>query len=155
MVDSRIRVGNTFKFYRELQLLGLHENICFQYLFLPTLLCGFSVELIIAIFACIRLHDQFYTSPALGSFPMSMFNTIVIIISLGTTAAGVRSKSTDLVQKLRNIGKKGRNTWVRKVAKSIAPLAVRFSSNYVDKETPLLILDICIQQAVSILIASE
>lgn len=133
----------------------LHLNICFRHLTLPTILYAGSVELIISTFVCAKLHGQFTQYPGLAMFPLVAVNTFVTIFVITSIAARVNTGSNDLIRKLGNGSKNRRTSWARKMAKSIAPLKVRFMSNFVDQLTPLVILAFCIQQAAGLLMASE
>lgn len=150
-----INITQILKFYRELQLIGIQVNICFRTMLFPCLLAGCSIEVILSLYITIRFHSQLGQSPLISVFPLILLNSFVATF-LGTSiAANVNSKSSKLVERLMIVSKSRRNTLMRRKIDSLFPISVRFSSNFVDNTTPIIILHFCIEQAVSLLIASE
>lgn len=85
--------------------------------------------------------------------PVGMVNSFMVVFGLTTLASKVSIKSGDILNSLKNKGKG--NKYLSKKIQSIRPLKIYASSNFVEQQTPLVILNFAFVQTVSFLLLNE
>lgn len=143
------------KDYRSLQILENRFNACFKNLFLPGILGSVSALFIFSLFVSIKFA-QLVPLPGFLFFPLALFDCGVIILVEFSTAGFLHERSASLVEIYKTQSMVGHgNNKVKKVTKmtaqSLAPLKIRMGMNYVDKFTPLVILNFCVSESVSLI----
>jgi hypothetical protein len=145
-IRSRLRV------YRRTQILLTSWTGCTRKWVLPLILQAATSVCIISLCVCLIMSGQIPV-PGFLLFPLLLLNCVCFIIFVCTKASSVNTMSSLLIAEQRNkLANSNKNTLLRKVVKSIVPLKVEFGCNYIDKLTPLVLLDFCINQTVSVLI---
>lgn len=83
---------------------------------------------------------------------MVAFDGVVSLLIMTTRAANVREKSISMIRSWSNCQTIKRKHLVKKMTKSFVPLKVQLGGGFVDKLTPLLILNFTVSQVVSLLL---
>jgi hypothetical protein len=145
-IRSRIRV------YKILQILMSSWNGFNRKCVLPCILQAATIVCIISLYVCLVMSGEI-PLPGFLLFPLLLVNCVCFIIFICTKASSVNISSIAFIAQERSrLAKFNKNALLRKVVKSIPPLKVEFASNYIDKLTPLVLLNFCINQTVSLLI---
>ncbi|XP_035708304.1 uncharacterized protein LOC118435898 [Folsomia candida] len=137
--------------YRYLQILEKQVNECFRRHYFPLFLGGMTALTIFCLHACIRLPGKI-PMPGFSYFPMVAFDGVVSLLIMTTRAANVREKSISMIRSWSNCQTIKRKHLVKKMTKSFVPLKVQLGGGFVDKLTPLLILNFTVSQVVSLLL---
>jgi len=145
------RHHNQFMLYRQIQLIGHIYNYVFQREYTPSIVATITGEIIVCVFVCIRLHDV-VPMPGFLFYPLLLVDGLSVILT--TKVAGeVYRKSGVYLFSLRENVKLTRKHRLVKELKSLAPIKIRFgASNFIDELTPLVLLDFCFCQSVSVLL---
>jgi len=126
-------------------------NGIFQKVIIPASTAGGSADLIIGLYASIKLKLS-------GGIHMFIFSILIMmdgkaVIEMTKEASNVISASEDFLETLNNLGNFKTEKWFRKKIRSLPSIKIGMgSSNYFDKLTPLVLLDFCINQAVSLML---
>jgi hypothetical protein len=151
MSASRSRI----RMYRITQILMTSWTGCTRKGVLPCILQAATIVCIISFYVCIVMSDQI-PFPGFLLFPLLLLNSVCFIMFVCTKASSVNSSSIALIaRERRKVANFRTNSLLRRVVVSIPPLKVEFASNYIDKLTPLVLLNFCINQTVSLLIIRE
>jgi hypothetical protein len=137
--------------YRQLQLLeGAWNSIC-QYLMQMLYLVATSSLFIISVYSSIKFVNEIPLS-AIFLLAAVYTNSASCIVVGCNTAANVHTYSREVIY---NWKVNSRGLWrVRKLTKACAPLKIKLGTNFIDILNPLVIMDLVINQTVSLLIIS-
>jgi hypothetical protein len=148
-IRSRIRV------YKIMQILMSCWTGCTRKGVLPLILQAATSVCIISLYVCLVMSDQI-PFPGFLLFPLLLVNCVCFIIFICTKASKINTTSIGFIaQEQGTLVHFNKSALLRKMVKSIPPLKVEFASNYIDKLTPLVLLDFCINQTVSVLIIGK
>ncbi|OXA62350.1 hypothetical protein Fcan01_00835 [Folsomia candida] len=152
-VTTPAQDGFCFRVYQHLRVLGKLFNFCLQSVFIPTQITAGCMVLIIGLYTCVKLHAQI-AMPGFAFFPLISCDGLAIIF-ITQVAAGVYTSSSKLVKKARRSRRYGRNAWFRKMVRATHFIKIRFgSTNFIDQMTPLVYLNFCLTQTVSLVLLS-
>lgn len=95
--------------------------------------------------------------PGLLVFPLMMLDCAVVNGFVFTLASRVNTTSTEMLkmQERHSIQFGGRRSVLAREIRSCGVLKIKFGSNYVDKGTPLVIQDFCVNQTLNLLLIDE
>lgn len=145
------------KIYRELQMLTNLYNITHR----SSCMVGI---VLLSIMACIT-----YTFSWVGNFrelhPANTITSMVLANAVSTQILVVFRISADVFKTSCHVhkqirgqlanGRCGNGKWLRKFWKSCPLLKVEFFGNYFDRTTPLVILQFCVNQTVSLILLKQ
>jgi hypothetical protein len=148
--DAKIRLWRIHQAYLSL------VNDCIGPVIYPVIITSWSILIIIGVYTGMRLY---------GIVPFPMYILFVLLAMDGLfadvivfkLAGDVHQQSLKLLGEWKTmLGKtQQQRKFIRKQLKSCNPLRIKLgSSNYIDICTPLVILDLCLDQIVTLLIAS-
>lgn len=107
--------------------------------------------IIIGLYTCIKLHSQ-VPMPGFAFFPLLSLDGFAMIF-ISQVAAGVLTRSKSFVEGTRKSKSYRRRSWFRKMARASYLIKIRFgSTNFIDKMTPLVYMNFCLTQTVSLII---
>jgi hypothetical protein len=142
-------------------------NGCMQSWFVPELIFSGSTMQIVCMFATIRLHDRI-GMPGFSFFPLMGLDNFITVFFMNDFASGIVMKSGLYLSTWRNASllthsnqannnnNKKRYHQVRREIKSCTRMKVGFgSANYIDRLTPLVMEDFCINQTLSLILLSS
>lgn len=138
--------------YRQIQLLALEFNNCYQIVVNSIVMPVVQLFTIIHLYGAIKLENI----PVAGLFIIIMisFDGFVFIGIFYTCAGKVYEESVGL-KKIwkRNIIVPGQSRYLNKLLKTCAPIKVKFgSTNFVESETAPTVAHFCFQQTASLLL---
>jgi hypothetical protein len=147
---------SSFVMWRGFQTYNTLLNTCLAQVMYPVMVSAWSILIVIGLYTGIRLF---------GTIPTAMYLLLILLATDGLfmdmfgfrMAGDVDGKSHELLKKWRvSLSKTSQQSKLkRKTLLSCAPLRVKLgSSNYIEVCTPLVILDLCLDQVVTLLIAS-
>lgn len=140
-----------FHVYQHLRILGKLYNFCLQSIFIPTQISAACMVIIIGLYTCIKLHSQ-VPMPGFAFFPLLSLDGFAMIF-ISQVAAGVLTRSKSFVEGTRKSKSYRRRSWFRKMARASYLIKIRFgSTNFIDKMTPLVYMNFCLTQTVSLII---
>ncbi|OXA43101.1 hypothetical protein Fcan01_22054 [Folsomia candida] len=143
-VDACIRL------YKCLQVLEKSFNDFLMYRMMPALLaCAPGVQVIVQ-YVCINHHNDIQM-PGFLVFPLIGWNAGINNFLVYTLASGINIASETALQGMKNkvVGLRGQKL-IRRQLRACSLLKVKFGSNFIDRGTPLVIQDFCINQTVSL-----
>lgn len=145
---------SSFRVYHHIQLLAKLYNFCLQSVFIPTQMTAACLVIIIGLYTCIKLHSEI-PMPGLAFFPLLALDELSMIL-ISQSAADVYTRSHIFVRDAPKWGKTlGRGEFITKIMKATKVIKIRFgSTNYIDKMTPLVYLNFCLTQTVSLVLLS-
>lgn len=143
---------NSISNYRELQIFEKLLNSCVLSRIFPSMAWLGPIVQIMGTFALIKFHG------GMNPFHVAFVVTETVIMAgcnliLFSGAGRIYGKSCEWLVLVKN-GKIGdiQNNVGRKVLKSMPPLRVWFSGNFVDRLTPLVIQQFCMLQTMNLLL---
>lgn len=141
---------NRLKSYRSFQVLEKMFNAFLKARILPALLIGTISMNILSVFVCISLHGEIEISGLLLFLALG-FNAALVNIITYTLASTVNTRSTQILRSFRTkmVGMRRKSELRRQIA-SCSVLGVQFGSNFIDRGTPLVIQDFCLNPIVSL-----
>lgn len=106
---------------------------------------------------CINLHDQI-GFPEFLIFPLFLVNAAIVNIFVFSLAAGIHNQSASLLQSMKRrssetAGKKGGIQ--RREICNCTVLKIKFGSNFIDRATPLILQNFCLNQTMSLTLANS
>jgi hypothetical protein len=152
--------------YRELQVIQSMFNGCMQTWFVPALIFTGSMMQVVCMFATVRLHDRI-PMPGFLFFPMMGVDNFITVFFMNDFASGIVMKSEMYLRMWKNssliMGKeiKGKKRQIvpmlnKREIKSCGLMKVRFGgANYIDRLTPLVMEDFCINQTLSLILLNN
>jgi len=155
--------GRSLRMFRTLQILEKQINVCFRHSYFPLFLSGMTALLVFCMHSCVKLPGKI-PMPGFSYFPLVVVNGVVSLLVMNTKAANVYEHSLELIKALKSpppahvVGNSSaqlcirRKHWTIKMAESLRPLKVHFGMNFVDKVTPLLMINFSVNQVVSLLL---
>lgn len=145
------RHAHAFYLYRQIFLLNRKYDSVLQSVFLPSIITAACSCIIIAMYACLKLH-RMIPMPGLAFFPLLATDGFSVIFIV-QVAAGVLSQSTTFLQSVNNDSKFSNRSLFKKVAKSLGEIKVRFgSTNFIDKLTPFTFINFCFTNTVNLML---
>lgn len=141
----------TYKYFQVLE--GLN-NDCGRDLLLPALVGGLPAIQFSSSYVCIKLHHTM-SLPSLGFFFLLYFDMIILIFAVFTINSKVYIVSSKLLSNWKSAWGNSKSSLLRKSLRACVPMKVRFSNNFVDNRTPIVIQDMCVRQTVSLLLLSQ
>jgi hypothetical protein len=135
--------------YTQLQLLeGAWNNIC-KHLMQMIYLMSVSSLFIVSVYTSIKFVNEI---PLVAMILLaSLYINCAAFIVVGcTTAANVHTYSHELIHSWKVSARRSRV--IRKQLMACAPLKIKLGTNYIDKLTPLVIMDFTISQTVTVLL---
>ncbi|XP_035704132.1 uncharacterized protein LOC118434510 isoform X1 [Folsomia candida] len=135
--------------YRSVQILEAQINDYSRIRVMPAFMSGVPFVEVLSLFVIIKLHDQ-VPLPGFLLFPEGFITAASALIVYETVAAILNTKSFQIIGTWKQQFCRGKVK--RREVRSLRPLMVKFGSNYIDKGTPLVTQDFCINQTVSMLL---
>lgn len=119
---------------------------------LPTAITLVPGLQIVAQYVCIRLNTEI-PMPGFLVFPLIGVNAIIYDILIFTVASSVHNLSQDILQSFcRKISGISMDPVERRRTKCCSVLKIKFGSNFIDRGTPLVIQDFCMNQTVNLVL---
>lgn len=140
----------TIKIYKMFQLLLIHFSASFRAVFFPLLFSGATCTLILSLFVCIRLAHLFSESWEVRIFPLAMITSATLNFVFSSMASKVFVNSSAILDKLGERTRR-RKSYFTKVLAGRQKMKIYAGQNFLDKETPLVLLMFCSNQSVSLL----
>jgi hypothetical protein len=148
--------NSRFVMWRGLQTYLTLLNTCLAQVIYPVMVSAWCILIVIGMYTGIRLY---------GTIPTGMYLLLILLATDGLfvdmfvfkQAGDLDGKSTELLKKWRiySLQTSKQSKLRRRKLLSCAPLRVKMgSSNFMEISTPLVILDLCLDQVVALLIAS-
>lgn len=134
--------------YRHLQLFVGQFNMASADLLFPAILGGCLGTLILGIFVCLKLGLTVLQFSFI--IPLASLDSFIAVFLSTSFCSKVFQKSLKILGKFETRSK-DRGRLCRKMVQSLQPLKIHFISNFVDNETPLVILNFAISQPVNLL----
>lgn len=143
--------------YRELQILSTLYNVIQK----DTVMCTFISSIICCIVVCLYCLITLGSGISLPQFIMFsviLADTVMGIIVMFGTFSKVNQKSLNVLEIIKEkvvtmFLKKQERNWLNKFVRSLPPLKVLIGDdNFVDKATPLVLLDFCLGMLVNLLL---
>ncbi|XP_035707910.1 uncharacterized protein LOC118435654 [Folsomia candida] len=141
--------SESLRLYRGVQILEAQLNDYARIRVMPAFMSGVPFVEVLSLFVIIKLHDQ-VPLPGFLLFPEGFITAGSALIVYETVAAILNTKSVQTIDIWKQRFSRGKAK--RREVKSLRPLMVKFGSNYIDKGTPLITQDFCINQTVSMLL---
>jgi hypothetical protein len=135
--------------YRQLQLLeGAWNNLCKNSMQMLHLMAASSI-FTISVYSSIKFVNEIPLT-ALFLLAALYINCATCILAGCTSAGNVHMYSLELIHswKVKCVGSR----IVRQRLRACTPLKIKLGTNYIDKLTPLVIMDFTISQTVSVLL---
>lgn len=121
----------------------------------PCMVCGVPLLQIVVQCVCITMHSEI-PMPVFLIFPIILVDAMTTNILIFTLASWVFNSSTKSLKKLDlTTLQYARRSVVRKQLKSCGTLKIKFGSNFIDKGTPLVIQNFCLDQTMSLILIKE
>lgn len=106
-------------------------------------------------FVCIKLYSKI-PLPGFIIFPLLLIDSAINNLVIETMAAKVNTNSVKLLSALNcELKSLPRRSKCRKALKACTATRIQFGQNFVDKGTPLVIENFCINQTVSLLLLNS
>lgn len=122
--------------------------------------CVFLVPMLesFCLFVCIKLHGE-TPYPGFVLFPILVVDTVIHNMFVFTVASWVHNESHEVLHRLAKqsvvLGRKEKGVDKRMIKASTVFRVKVGSSNYVDKGTPLVMQDFCMNQTVNLILLQE
>ncbi|OXA62575.1 hypothetical protein Fcan01_01536 [Folsomia candida] len=140
------------RLYKALQVLEKSFNAFIMNRVLPTAITLVPGLQIVAQYVCIRLNTEI-PMPGFLVFPLIGVNAIIYDILIFTVASSVHNLSQDILQSFcRKISGISMDPVERRRTKCCSVLKIKFGSNFIDRGTPLVIQDFCMNQTVNLVL---
>lgn len=152
-ISTTCDLKSSIHLYRCLDLLEKSINAFLMHRVLPIIVFCVPGIQIISQYITINYHDHI-TMPGFLVFPVLAANAAISSMLLLTLASYVHTNSDKLLHVLasrsegRISGKSGKT--IKRGIKSLKPMKIRFGSNFIDQQTPIVIQTFCINQTVSL-----
>lgn len=124
------------------------NNVAAKRMVPSAIILGSALE-ITAAFATIRLHG-IVPLPGFFIFPLDVVGSGVGIFMLTTACAALHGESENLLMRWRK-GFSVTKYYTRRL-RALKPIRVKCGQNFMDRTTPLVIQDFCVNQLVSLLL---
>lgn len=123
-------------------------------LIVPTTLLGIPLVQIVGLYAMLNLHNT-VTMPGFLVFPVMTLNSFVNNIFTVTLASHLHNSSEQVLVSLGKNGVKSQGSGrskalFRRELKSCSMLKIKFGSNFIDRTTPLVIQNLCLNETMSL-----
>jgi hypothetical protein len=128
---------------------------CGKILF-PATFCGPWVLQILYLFATIRSIEGLHKNPFL--FPLfcsGSINVVIISFLLSSFGSKIYTTSVSMKDEWTQKARKRNDKLARRRAKSLLPVYIKLGGNFIDRTTPILIEDFCVNQTVSLLLLGK
>ncbi|OXA54677.1 hypothetical protein Fcan01_11858 [Folsomia candida] len=137
--------------YRILHVATSHVNDCIRHTLFPVCIVGPPILQFVGSFACIKLrHDISW--PLFAMFPLIVLISFILTVMPLLAAGRIYVTSCQVVEGWRRSSHGKEERYRRRIVKSMKPLRIHFSGNFVDACTPLVVQDFCLRQIASLLI---
>ncbi|OXA49433.1 hypothetical protein Fcan01_15409 [Folsomia candida] len=151
-IENDTNNTSCIRIYRNVQILEKSFNAFLTKIILPTVISCIPAIQIFGLFVSITLHEEI-PLPGFAVFPLlgllSLINNILVIsLASRINISSERVLNTLAKKTVRSqLGKRG--LLIREL-KSCGLLKIKFGSNFIDKGTPLVVQNFCINQTVSL-----
>jgi len=140
------------KLYKKLRVLEQYGSACYAHIFVPSLLLTATVLFFISTYVCLKLVGKI-PMPGFLLFPGVLVNCIGVLLLMTNEAANVFGNSKQVLDECKIIIQPPhKSKLVYQMAAACTPMKVRFGQNFIDKLTPLIMMNFCLSQTVSILL---
>lgn len=145
-------IKSCIKLYRYIQILEKSFNAFVAERLVPVIITCFPTIQISALFVCIRMHGEI-AFPGFAIYPIMALSTVINNILIITLASKVNASSNTVLNHIEEkivghrVGKRGP---LLKELRACGFLKIKFGSNFIDKGTPLVMQNFCINQTVSL-----
>jgi len=123
-----------------------YKNTCFKH-FLPSMVLMIVVLFVLSMCGCLKLA-RVMPLPGFLFLPVTLLNCSTFVLLFCTKASNIYKMSGKYLVSLRMIPDK----LIRKSGNSCRALRVNVGSNFIDKLTPLVIIDFSMSQTISLLL---
>jgi hypothetical protein len=140
--------------YRQVQLLAMMLNECYQWIFFTWFLLVLYFMISVNVYAFVKFHSEISLLNCFLLMNMSVQGLVFVII-LGRVAGQIYFSSRQIPREwLRNPSVYG-NLRLRKKLRSCSGIKIRIGSvNFVDRLTPFSTCSLCLNVTVRLLMAS-
>lgn len=128
-------------------------NDIFQSYFLPAMLSLLSLVVISFSVITILMWDETMSNPGMLFILVGLINAVPIEIIVCTLSGKINKQSTEFLRRMVSTTVINQNdVRLRKHIRAMLQLKIRFGNNFIDMQTPLVMMNFCIVQIANTLV---
>jgi hypothetical protein len=122
----------------------------------PVSFCGPWVLQILYLYVTIRSIEGLHKNPFLFILFLSIYIDMVIVsVLVSSFGSKIYTTSVSMKDEWIQRARKRKDKLAKRRAKSLLPVYIKLGGNFIDRTTPILIEDFCVNQTVSLLLLGK